>query len=137
MVQILVRSATRITILSCRTMNKNPPSRINSEPIKYHFKESIKPIISSCVSYFVTSKKHFPHRHQEPQNRFRGAGEGRSHQSGRTAYPCKTTLKIQLVNLTSWSTKFSAMLHKNFGCGVLYSCMEILPKVDEAAPPLE
>ena len=26
------------------------------------------------------------------------------------------------------------MLHKNFGCGVLYSWMEILPKVDKAEP---
>ena len=82
----------------------------------------------------MTSKRHFPHRHQEPQNRFRAAGEERSPRSGRPAYPCKATLKIQLVNLTLCSTKFSAMLHKNFGCGVLYSRMEILPKVDEAVP---
>ena len=136
MVQTLVRSATRITILSCRTMNKNPPSRISREPIKYHLKETIIAIISSCVSHFCDVKKTFPSSEQEPQNRFRGAGEGRSHQSGRPAYPCKATLKIQLVNLTSWSTKFSAMLHKNFCCGVLYSTMEILPKIDEADPPL-
>ena len=82
----------------------------------------------------MTSKRHFPHRHQEPQNRFRAAGEERSPRSGRSAYPCKATLKIQLVNVTLCSTKFSAMLHKNFCCRVLYWRMEILPKVDKAEP---
>ena len=82
----------------------------------------------------MTSKRHFPHRHQEPQNRFRAAGEERSPRSRRPACPCKATLKIQLVNLTLCSINFSAMLHKNFGCRVLYSRMEILPKVDKAEP---
>ena len=56
----LVRSATSITILSYRTMNKNPPIQISSESIKHHFEESIIAIISSCVSYFCDVKKALP-----------------------------------------------------------------------------
>ena len=55
-----VRSATSITILSYRTMNKNPPIQISSESMKRHFEESIIAIISSCVSYFCDVKKALP-----------------------------------------------------------------------------
>ena len=60
MARSLVRSATSITVLSYRTMNKNPPIQISSESIKHHFKESIIAIISSCVSYFCDVKKALP-----------------------------------------------------------------------------